>query len=190
MEKDREQTKRIIESQIKRLAVKKKREKRMLIVLGILLAFVIIFFFVRKGALAEVKTSLLYVWDKFAENGTLKDEQEFYDNLQQEADQTSFSFRIYTEPVFYKGDEEAQFLIGNPEVNWQGMRVAVVLDDTGETIYTTKVLKPGETIEKVKLDKVLDRGIYSATAVISAIDLDTENEIGQVAAALKIRIKN
>lgn len=51
----------------------------------------------------------------------------------------------------------------NPENNSCYFVISVVLDDTGETIYESKYIKPGQHLYEVELNKALDIGEYQAT---------------------------
>lgn len=109
--------------------------------------------------------------------------------LQKQADESMFSLRINSEPVFKTGESEGSLFIGNPSENILNMQVSIILDSNGETIYDTDVLKPGEAIDTDKLDKVLEKGGYDATAIFTALDAKTNVEIGQTTAQLKIIIE-
>ncbi len=64
------------------------------------------------------------------------------------------------------------------------------MDDTDEEIYASKYIKPGSYIEKVKLDKVLEKGTYDATAYFSAYDEETTEFIGQTGAQITLTVEN
>ncbi len=129
-----------------------------------------------------------YKLDKNAQDGTLKPvAEQIKDQLQEQADKSNFSIQIYGEPEFQNGTSEGYVYISNPETNVYSMSVRIFLDDTGEDIYQSNILKPGESVEKIKLTSNLAKGEYAATAVFTAID-DDNTEIGQVAAGLTVII--
>lgn len=51
----------------------------------------------------------------------------------------------------------------NPEKNTCYFVISVILDDTGETIYESKYIKPGQHLYEVELFKALEAGKYQAT---------------------------
>lgn len=51
----------------------------------------------------------------------------------------------------------------NPEKNTCYFVISVSLDDTGETIYRSKYIKPGQHLYEVELLKSLEAGKYAAT---------------------------
>lgn len=61
----------------------------------------------------------------------------------------------------------------NPENNNCYFIVKVILDDTGETIYESKYIKPGQHLYEVELLKALDKGKYQATIHYSAFETET-----------------
>lgn len=63
--------------------------------------------------------------------------------------------------------KEVQMNLMNPEGNPCYFTFEIVLDDTDETIYTSKMVEPGKAITDVTLDKALAAGEYSATIKIT-----------------------
>ena len=51
----------------------------------------------------------------------------------------------------------------NPEKNTCYFIIRVILNDTGETIYESKYIKPGQHLYEVELTKALGAGTYKAT---------------------------
>ena len=69
--------------------------------------------------------------------------------------------------------------IENPPENQYLMQVELELTDTGEVIYKTGYLKPGQYIASAKLDDTqLGDGVYPTTVWIYAIDMDTLDPVG------------
>lgn len=110
-------------------------------------------------------------------------------DLQKKADESNFSFKVNSHPVFETGDAEGNLYIENPAVNAYDMRVVITLDDTGETVYETGLISPGQSIVRDVLNKKLEPGTYKVTATIYAHDAGTGDEIGRTAAALELEVK-
>ncbi len=51
----------------------------------------------------------------------------------------------------------------NPESNTCYFVVSVILNDTGEVIYKSKYIKPGQTLYEVELKRAMESGTYDAT---------------------------
>ena len=81
-------------------------------------------------------------------------------------------------------------LIENPGNNAKLLKVSIIIDKTEEEIYASKYLKPGTYIENVKLDKVLEKGTYDATAYFLAYDEETTEYIGQTGAQITLTVQN
>lgn len=62
----------------------------------------------------------------------------------------------------------------NPDSNNCYFVISVVLDDTGETIYESKYVKPGQRLYEVELLKALEAGTYEATLHYSTYSM-TDN---------------
>lgn len=125
-----------------------------------------------------------YQMDKNAKNGNPEIEA-----LQQIADTGNFHFQILVHPKFKKGDEEGELMITNPVDNPYHMSVSITLDSSGEEVYSSKVLKPGERIHYDRLAVNLSQGEYPATAMFTVLDEDTQESMGQVAAQITISVE-
>ncbi len=167
-----------------------KGKKRALTIAGILLlvaaTVVICYFLFRK----QQEPDPLY--DNNATIGILPgiDIDERRKELQDMLDRSVIAFSINTSPVFLNGTSEGNLLIENPGNNAKLLQVRILIDDTEEEVYASKYIKPGSYIEKVKLDKVLEKGTYPATAYFSAYDENTTEYIGQTGAQITITVQN
>ncbi len=110
--------------------------------------------------------------------------------LQEMLDDSMIAFTINTSPVFLNGTAKGNLLIENPGNNAKLLKVSIQINDTGEEIYASNYLKPGTYIESAKLDKVLAKGAYDATAYFSAYREDTGEYIGQTGAQITITVQN
>ncbi len=167
-----------------------KKKKRALMAIGILLLLLITiavcyFLFTR-----EDTTDLQY--DDNATAGILPgvDVDERRKELQNILDRSMIAFSINTSPVFLNGTSEGNLLIENPGNNATLLRVSIVVDKTEEEIYASKYLKPGTYIENVKLDKVLEKGTYDATAYFSAYEEESGEYIGRTGAHITLTVQN
>ncbi len=168
-----------------------KGKKRTLIAIAILLLMALTvticyFIFTKKAE----PTSLVY--DDNATAGIMPgvDLDQRRAELQTLLDRSMIAFSINTSPVFLNGTSEGNLLIENPGNNAKLLQISILIDDTSEEVYASKYLKPGTYIESVKLDKVLEKGTYNATAYFSAYDEDTGEFIGQTGAQITITVQN
>lgn len=107
---------------------------------------------------------------------------------QERADSENFHFRINARPVFTDGKSEGSLMITNPGDNGYHMQVTLLLDGGGEEIYASPVLVPGESIQKDRLSVELGKGTYEVTAVFAVLDRETDEQVGQVHAALELSV--
>lgn len=93
-------------------------------------------------------------------------------NIEFEADQTRNSTAAESDKISIPGFEtwtidanqtKVYTNFYNPEKNTCYFVISVVLEDTGETIYESRYLKPGQHLYEVELQKALAAGTYSAT---------------------------
>ena len=64
----------------------------------------------------------------------------------------------------------------------------VVVDETGETVYSSPVLELGAKIDKIKLDKELAKGEYECTVTYHLVD-DKQNTLTTVNVGVTLSVK-
>ena len=84
--------------------------------------------------------------------------------------------------------EDAELRVENIPANHHLMSVTLIRDDTGEVLYASGLIEPGYHIQAVPLETVLPGGSYTATALFTAYDLETEQPAGQAAARVRITV--
>lgn len=112
------------------------------------------------------------------------------EDLDKIVDEGMLTFSINSTPVFENGTANGNLMIENSEINNNRFTVAIVRDDTGETIYQSGALDPGQYIDDVPLDADLPAGEYACTATFSTYRLSDNSPIGQAAAGLTITVLN
>lgn len=99
-----------------------------------------------------------------------------------------FSLMVNAEVTVDKTTGRANVMLGNPAENSRLCRVTLVLDETGEILYTTPVLHPGERIAYAELDITAfqndETKEYPATAFIDIVNQETGETIGTVQAGV------
>lgn len=118
-----------------------------------------------------------------------KTEKEILEELNRVVEEGMFNISINPDIVMETGESEADVRIENVPGNRYLMRVDVTLDSTGEVIYKSGLIEPNHYVQKVKLEKVLPKGTYEATAVFTAYELKKEEEAGNAAAKINIVVK-
>ena len=86
-------------------------------------------------------------------------------------------------------ERSINWLIENPSNQGKLIRVEITRDDTGEKIYETGAIRPGNYVESAPLDVRLPAGEYACTAVFFAYQEDTEALIGQAAVKIKLTLQ-
>lgn len=117
-----------------------------------------------------------------------KTEEEIRAELDRVVDEGMFNISIAANVMMERGDAPAELRIENVPGNRYLMKVDIVRDDTGERIYETDLIEPNHHIQADTLDVSLPKGTYECTAVFSAHDPQTEDQIGQAAAKMTIQV--
>lgn len=108
--------------------------------------------------------------------------------LQEKVDENQFAFRINANPVFSGDCKKGNLRIENPARNIYCMQIELILDETGEILYASPLIKPNQYIEHVDLTRQLDIGNHAATVRFIAIHPDTDAYMGEVAAAITLGV--
>lgn len=87
-----------------------------------------------------------------------------------------------------KPDQGCNWLIENPAENQNRFTVTVSRNDTGQIIYKTGYLDPGQYIDVAPLDVVPEKGEYECTAIFQTYRISDNSAIGQAGAELTLYI--
>jgi len=159
-----------------------------LIIIGLLVVIIVILLMQNCGGTAQRQEDW---FDTSAIEGTLpgKTPEEIQAMLNQIVEEGMFNISIAPVIVFENPQAQGQARIENVPANHYHMSVKITLDDTQDTIYESKGIRPGQYIEYITLQKELQPGEYAATALFSAYDADTLGEQGRVAVKIKIIVE-
>ena len=119
--------------------------------------------------------------------GTLTGSTEDLDKI---VDEGMLTFSINVTPVFADGTSPGNLMIENSESNNNRCTCAVYRKDTGERIYQSGALDPGQYIEAAPLEVDLDAGEYPCTAYFSTYSLEDDRPIGQAAAKITVYVES
>lgn len=93
--------------------------------------------------------------------------QQIMDEMSDQVQEGYFETYMTTDWVFPDGSSEASdAMLGNSPNNTKPIRCELLLDETGEKLFETKVIPVGALVSPIKLDKDLDAGTYDATCMI------------------------
>lgn len=122
-------------------------------------------------------------------NASKMTEEEIAEYAQSAVDDSQFNMRIVASATFDQQSMTGKLAVQNPPSNGQPANVIVTLDRTGEVVYTSGAIQPGEEIKEATLDKKLNPGTYPATATFEIFNPDTKKQQGQVKSALEIIVE-
>ena len=122
--------------------------------------------------------------------GTLEDPAGEQARMASIVDEGMVTFSINATPQFGSGTEEGNLMIENPPENGNRFTVTIVRQDTGEEVYRSGYLDPGQYIRSAALDIPLPRGEYGCMAYIDTYRLGDTGHIGRVAAEVTVYVLN
>lgn len=102
-----------------------------------------------------------------------------------------FNISINTQISFPNGTAEGQAYIDNISANHYNMTVQIVLDDTGESVYQSGGIRPGQLHREYHCcPRRWPKGSYKATAIFTAHDPEDQSEVGQAAAEVLLTVES
>ena len=93
----------------------------------------------------------------------------------------------YDQITMAAGTDTAYVALWNPDQNPCYFHFEIVLTETGESIYESRLIPPGNAVTEVKFNRIFEPGIYPVTIRISSYDLENyEQEMngGEIGAEL------
>lgn len=115
------------------------------------------------------------------------DPEAILEQIREEAEESSFRFKINSEPNFTSPEAEGDLCIINSPENTFYMLV-VITDGSGKELYRSRELRPGGQEMTGELKEVLETGKHPATATAYAIDPGTGTTVGSVETGLLITV--
>lgn len=178
----------VIEEREHYISVKKSNNKKkvfiILLIILLLIGIGVVYFFIRTPKDSETD----YWFDEEAINGILHgDENDIQGALNQVVEKGMFNVAISPNPVFERGDKEGKINIENIPANHYYCQVTIE-NSSGNIMYKSGGIKPGQYIEKIKLKKKLAKGNYPATAIFEITDPENLHSIGEVRVELVISV--
>lgn len=169
---------------------KKNNRPLLLAIIGLLIILIIVLLMQNCGSCERGGKNDDW-FDTSAIEGTLpgKTPEEIQAMLDQIVEEGMFNVSIAPVIIFEDAEGMGQARIENIPANHYNMSVKITLDKTAETVYQSKGIRPGQYIEYITLQKVLQPGEYDATALFSAHDADSLKEQGRVAVKIKIIVE-
>ena len=169
---------------------RKKRRRRLLILVLALLLLLAVLGGAAGYLILRQKSFDKYEFDTDAMAGRIQQmtQEEIQAELNRVVEEGMFNISIASAILFNGPDGEGEARIENIAANRYHMQVDIFLDDTGEKVYSSKLIKPGYSIKNIRLDKALDPGEYAATAVFSAITQEENQVFGTVAAQIRLYV--
>ena len=80
----------------------------------------------------------------------------------------------YTTIKIPANQKEVEVVVTNPNENKVYFQVSFLITKTGEQIYKSKLIKPGDSLYKIKLDKALKAGKYDITVKYDTFAMDAD----------------
>lgn len=130
-------------------------------------------------------------YEKNAVNGAIGGGVDDIAALEELVDKSMISMYINANPVWdlKVREEGVNWLIENPAAqSTKLIRVEVIREDNGETIYETGALRPGTYVTGTLPDVELEPGEYPCTAYFFSYDVDTEEFLGKAGTQITVYV--
>ena len=117
-----------------------------------------------------------------------KSKEEILAELNRQVADGMINISMNMNPSFENSRSKGNLLIHNSETNKYPQIVEIILDETGETIYKSGLIKVGKRINEAKLGAELPAGEYACTAYFNAVNEESKEIVGKAAAKIVITI--
>ena len=116
------------------------------------------------------------------------DTDKIVENLNEKVEEGMINISMNTSPIFADGTSEGNLMIVNEGINNYPQVVAIIRNDTSETIYQSGAIPVGSKIERAELAVDLDAGTYECTALFYNVDSESGNYLGCAGAVITITV--
>lgn len=150
------------------------------------------------AAAVAVAAALFGAWRLFGDDGSWFDSsatpggyesmsaEELREDLDDQVAEGSMNVSIASQIVFAESGVAGQARIENIQANRYDQKVVLTLDGTGEVLYESGAIAPGQKIDMIEIAHPLDAGAHDATATFTGFDRDTHEPVGSIAVQLKL----
>ena len=121
----------------------------------------------------------------------LMDYEEIKAGLQAKVDDSYMNLKINLNPVFEGLDGKGNLFIQNTSTNRSNIQVHITLEETGELVYVSPVLKPNQSISEDTLTNTenVATGSHKALAMFSIINPETGEKTSETGIKINLTIK-
>ncbi len=165
----------------------KRRRKIIIFSVLVLIAGAVTFFALRRET--ENVAENVFEYEENITVGELPgvDREAMLAALQANTDKAAVAFSINSKPVVT--GTEMNLLFENPMGNGKDIILSIYENETNEIIYKSKAIREGNYLATVTLLKEYEPGSYEATALITALNTETHDVIGETAAGITLRVE-
>jgi len=100
-----------------------------------------------------------------------------------------FTIQVNASPSVSGSGKRCNLMIGNPAENEQYVKVKLILDATGEELFCSEMLKPGERNAYVDLEQVPEAGEHITTAIFMVYDPESLEQISEIDAGVLLTVE-
>lgn len=137
--------------------LKKKKRKKIIIIVCILLVI--------------IAAIVIYILTRPKDVMTEGNYKQIMEEMSDRVSEGYFETYMNNQWTFADGTSETKdAILGNSPNNAKPIRCEVVLDDTGEKVFSTDVMPVGAELPPFKLDVDLEAGTYEATCNVFLLD--------------------
>lgn len=156
-------------------------------VVGVLLAFFTAWIPINMLLNSEVKY-FLFESDVKQGGANIESVEDIIDRLNMQVQENMLNISISSVIEFENSESEGLAFIENPNANKFVVKVKLFLTGTGDVLYESGGIKPGEYIDYITLNQYLPEGEYQGTARFEAYYPDTLEPAGDTAVIVTLRI--
>ena len=115
-------------------------------------------------------------------------DQKLKEYANQRADETAMTVNVYPEVTISSANNQGQMWVQNLPTNVYGQEAELILAETGELLYSSGMLEPGNQNTTVTLEKYLEKGDYPAQIKLAFYNLKTKKLEGKTTVDATIHV--
>ncbi|MGN0479516.1 MAG: hypothetical protein ACI4GO_08775 [Hominenteromicrobium sp.] len=92
----------------------------------------------------------------------------------------------YSDIYMQGGSDEIEMYLVNPKENDCYFTYTLILKDSGEQIYRSNLIEPGQAVDLVKLERKIESGAYALDMQIDTYALETQTPLNNAIVSTKL----
>lgn len=109
---------------------------------------------------------------------------------QNKVEQSNVNVQVYPHVYVHGNNGLGEMYVQNLPINKTGQVATLIEKESGEILYTSKLLNPGYQISNITLNKSLSKGDHQGIIILTFYDLKEEKQVGKANVVVTIHVND